>query len=248
MDSIVSPPDGIEDKHFWTNRLRDHLAEASALRAAARGNPDGLRQRLHLREWQARRLADTHADLLAHPRFGPAAAFFLDDLYGPKDFSERDAEVQRILPMLVKLLPASAVRALALAVELDALSERLDGQVLDHLRAAGTIDDIDDITPTDYACAYVQGDTRSDRQHQIELVGEVGEALGRLTRLALVASVLHMMHKPAYLAGLGELQEFLQRGFDAFRHMGAPDEFLALIRERETALMEALFAGCATAS
>ncbi|MBI4757339.1 MAG: hypothetical protein HY778_18415 [Betaproteobacteria bacterium] len=245
MDSIVSPPGSIEDKHFWANRLHIHLAEASAVHAIGRGNPDDLRQRLHLREWQSRRLADTHADLLAHARYGPAAAFFLDDLYGPKDFSERDAEVQRILPMLVKLLPASAVRALALAVELDALSERLDGQVLYHLRAAGAIDDI---TTTDYACAYVQGDTRSARQHQIELVGEVGEALGRLTRHSLVSAVLHMMHKPAHLAGLGELHEFLQRGFDAFRHMGTPDEFLALIRERETALMEALFAGCATPS
>jgi hypothetical protein len=75
------------------------------LRLQANTEPAAARARLRLREWQAGRLARTHADLLASPRFGEAAQFFLSDLYGPKDFSSRDEEVERILPLLIKMLP-----------------------------------------------------------------------------------------------------------------------------------------------
>ncbi len=48
-----------------------------------------------VKDYQHRRFAKTYADLLQHPRFTKAAAFFLDDLYGPHDFSERDAQFAR---------------------------------------------------------------------------------------------------------------------------------------------------------
>jgi hypothetical protein len=51
------------------------------------------------------------------------------------------------------------------------------------------------------------------------------------------------MRRPARLAGLGELHDFLQRGYDAFRTMGGASEFLNLIVGRERKLLEALFAG-----
>ncbi len=37
-----------------------------------------------LQRWQSARLARTYADLLASPRYRPAAAFFLDELYGSR--------------------------------------------------------------------------------------------------------------------------------------------------------------------
>ena len=39
--------------------------------------------------------ARTHADLLASERYHDAARFFLEDLYGTKDFSACDARVRR---------------------------------------------------------------------------------------------------------------------------------------------------------
>ena len=38
-----------------------------------------------------------------------------------------------------------------------------------------------------------------------------------------------------------QLHSFLQRGFDAFGDMKGADEFLAIVTERETALMQELF-------
>ncbi len=98
------------EKQQHVKALRRHLQAARCLRARVNFDPPAARQRLLLREWQATRLTRTHADLLASPRFGRAAQFFISDLYGPKDFSSRDEEVERILPLLIKMLPASALR------------------------------------------------------------------------------------------------------------------------------------------
>jgi hypothetical protein len=117
------------EKQPFVDALRRHLKAARQLRLQANSDPAAARDRLCLRDWQAGRLARTHADLLASPRFGAAAKFFLTDLYGPKDFSSRDEEVERILPLLTRMLPASALHTVALAVELDALSEALDSAV-----------------------------------------------------------------------------------------------------------------------
>ncbi len=52
-----------------------------------------------------------------------------------------------------------------------------------------------------------------------------------------------MTRIPAKLAGLGEIQDFLQRGHSAFTRMGNAREFLDLIVGRERQLVDALFAG-----
>src|SRR5512134_4045998 len=87
-------------------RLRDGVARVRALREEARADPVLAQDRLLVRAWQADRLARTYADLLANPRYAAAAAFFLSDLYGPKDFSARDEAVGRIIPTMTRMLPA----------------------------------------------------------------------------------------------------------------------------------------------
>jgi hypothetical protein len=216
------------------------LTEARDLRLAAAGDSVFGRRRLKLREWQAARLARTHAELLASPRYGQAAEFFLSDLYGPKDFSERDAEVERILPIMTSMLPVSGLRTLLLAVEVDALSERFDAAMVDAL---GARLDTPELDAADYAAAYREVGDRAGRELQIRLIGETGEALDALARKPFVRGALRMMHGPAHLAGLGELHTFLQRGFDAFRSMGDAAEFLESISGRERAVSRALFAG-----
>jgi hypothetical protein len=52
-----------------------------------------------------------------------------------------------------------------------------------------------------------------------------------------------MMRRPAQIAGLGELHDFLQRGYDAFAKMGDATEFLERILGRERKLLLTLFAG-----
>ena len=55
-----------------------------------------------LQGWQCERLLATHADLAAHPRYGPGVDFFVGDLYAPKDFSARDADIERAAQALIR--------------------------------------------------------------------------------------------------------------------------------------------------
>ncbi|MBO3705880.1 MAG: hypothetical protein J5X21_05685 [Candidatus Accumulibacter sp.] len=227
------------EKQQCAAALRQHLQAAKRLRLQANREPAAAAKRLRLREWQAGRLARTHADLLASPRFGVAAQFFLSDLYGPKDFSSRDEEVERILPLLIRMLPVSALRTVALAVEVDALSEELDSAMVAELERAGMLERIDEDA---YAAAYRAVGCRAERERQVTLIRQTGEALDRVARKPLLSTMLRLMRGPAQLAGLGELHEFLDRGFNAFRCMGPAGEFLDAIDGKERALLARLFA------
>ncbi|MBI4742549.1 MAG: hypothetical protein HY777_13595 [Betaproteobacteria bacterium] len=232
---------GDDEKLNIVEALRQFLLAAKVLREQADSEPTAARDRLRLRDWQASRLARSHADLLLNPRYGLAAKFFLSDLYGSQDFSSRDEEIERILPMLTSLLPASALQTIALAVELDALTEDLDSAMVGELSKMG-IDAIDDGA---YSAAYRAVGRRPERQRQIALIRETGEALEKLARKPLLRSVLKLMRGPAHLAGLGGVQAFLESGFDAFRKMGEATEFLDAIEGKEQCLLTHLFGGAA---
>jgi hypothetical protein len=229
-----------EEKELWVARLREYLGQAKALRAAANADPRNAEDRLRLRAWQAERLAVTYRDLLDSERYHDAARFFLTDLYGPKDFSERDHEVERILPTLAATLPASGIRTVALAIEVDALSEELDSAMVAELRRARAMERIDE---TAYARAYRRAGHRKQRELQLQLIGNVGEALAALTKKPLIHAALRIMRGPAKLAGLAELHTFLDHGYNAFHRMGDSAEFLAAITTREELILRQLFDG-----
>lgn len=215
------------------DQLKAHLARLKTLRGDASVTPARLRE---LKRWQSERLARDYADIAAIPRYRAATSFFLEDLYGPKDFSRRDAEMVRIVPTMARILPASAVDTAALAIELEALSEELDHRTAAQL-APGPI------VEATYAEAYRKGSTRGERERQIELIVSVGRRLESLVSAPLVFRTLRLMRQPAKLAGLEDLQEFLEHGFAAFRDMDGAEEFLALIEGREMALLNRLFSG-----
>jgi hypothetical protein len=236
-------PDSAPAPSDVAQRLRDGVARVRALREAARADPVLGQDRLLVRAWQADRLARTYPDLLASPRYGAAAAFFLSDLYGPKDFSARDEAVGRIIPTMTRMLPGAALETIALAVELDALSEDLDQQLAAGLRRRQPGARALTITESSYADAYRAAGSRPARERQIWLVSHIGTALDRLARKPLIAGALRVMEAPARATGLGALHEFLARGFEAFRDMRGAEEFLATIEARESRINAQLFAG-----
>lgn len=187
-----------------------------------------------VKAYQHQRFEKTYEDLLASPRFGPAARFFLEDLYGPHDFAQRDQQFARVIPSLVRLFPKSIVATVSTLVELHALTEVLDTQMAMSL---GT--PIAD--PIAYRQAWQQTGRRADRFRQIELMDKIGRALEGYTRNPLLRHSLRAMRQPAQVAGLGALQTFLETGFDTFRAMGGADEFLSTIVKRERAQAEFLF-------
>lgn len=218
-----------------------HLSEVQTERNARAADPAWATRVGEVKAYQQKRFAHTHADLLAHPRYGAAARFFLDDLYGPQDFAERDAQFARIVPALVRLFPADIVATAASLAGLHALSESLDSAMG---LALGRCDPPVN-RPLDaaaYAAAWRAVGRADDRCRQLDMVLAVGHQLDRFTRNRLLRQSLRVMRGPARAAGLGALQTFLERGFDTFGGMRGAEEFLALIAERERSLMAALFA------
>lgn len=238
---IMNITEAATDKEALTALLRADLVGVRSLRSASVLSGRQAALRMRLRAWQAARFERTYADLMASGRYRPAAEFFLSDLYGPKDFSERDQELERFLPAMTKILPASAIHTLTVGVELELLSESLDSAMVQALQAAGQTVEAD-ISEAAYAKAYRACADRRGRKAQIVLILQIGDAIDSLTRKPLLRAAIALIKGPAHAAGMGELHDFLDRGFKAFRHMQGAAEFLAIIRERESLILARLFA------
>lgn len=215
--------------------LRRELESVIAERGAAKKNLATHAARVALRSFQAKRMARTHADLLAASQSSAAALFFLNDLYGPDDLTQRDANLERVIPTMERLLPVSALETIVDAVALDALSEKLDAAMARKLG--------ENFTEEEYIAAYTECTSRTDRERQLAYVESVGNTLCELVRIPLMGSTLAVMRGPAKLANLEELQSFLERGFKAFKKMKRPQDFVATIIQREREIMDRLYSG-----
>jgi hypothetical protein len=218
------------------------LARATDIRRQHTATPRAAAARLAFRSWQAARLARTHADLLASPRYGKAAVFFLTDLYGPDATAMPYAEAERAMPITVRLLPQSGLETLADAWKLDALSEDLDAAVIEKLGGR-----TDALTARRYAAAYAAVGRTDDRTQQIELIEALAEALQRFARKRYASTTLSLMREPARVAGFGDLQAFLSRGLDALLQAGEVQPFIEAVTARERAMMQAVLRGDANA-
>jgi hypothetical protein len=216
-------------------KLADALGRVIALRAELETDEQHKKRWLALKQWQIKRLRATYADLLANDRYRAAAEFFLEELYGARDVDQRDGEAQKVAPKLASLLPARAVNALLLAVQLEEMAEQFD------IEMARTIEL--PITEKNYAEVYRATGSQAERVRQIELAERIGKALEKLAKVPMLSTMLHMMKAPAAMWGLSHLHRFLQRGFDAFVGMRGAREFLQTTNRRELAINERLFAG-----
>jgi hypothetical protein len=226
-----------DNKEAILQRLTSHLDLSIRLRARAKTDAKTAERRENLRTWQAGRLARTHADLLASPRFKAAATFFLTDVYSNKDVGHRDEQVKQAVPAMSKFLPVSGLETVADVIELDALSEDLDAAMVVALGSK-----IMAINAAAYGSAYRKIDRRKDRERQIYLIEHLGQSLDHLANRRFAGTALVLLRKPAQLAGFAELLEFLERGYDAVHGMGSVEEFLTLVVSRERRILEALFA------
>ncbi len=205
--------------------LRRHVVARSGLSPVRRA----------LADWQSKRLAATYDDFHRQPRYRLAVEFFLNDLYGPRDFSQRDADIERVYPVMARVLSGHALDSIAQALELQALSQELDAKMVEVLaNDLGVTDRIDERT---YAEAFRRCGERDSRLRQIELIEQVGRTLDEVVHNPLIYGTVLAARLPAKLAGFGELQDFIERGVHAFRAMHGADEFIAAIGERERRML-----------
>ncbi len=215
-------------------RMREQLANVIAQRQLAKHQASTLAARMALKRYQSARLARTHADLLANNNTHAAAEFFLDELYGARDLTQRDADIERIIPTLERLMPYHTLDTIANAITLDALSENMDAVMADQLG--------EHFSESDYIDAFRNLTTSHDRERQIEMVNALGTSLCHLVRIPFLATTLMMMRAPARMAKLGHLQSFLEQGFTTFKAMKQPQAFVQTIVQRELQISRNIYA------
>jgi len=219
----------------WITPILSRLDRVRALRRQREADPGSGASVRSVKEFQHARFMRDYAALLVDPRYGKAAKFFLEEIYGPADFAGRDAEFERVVPLMARVLPDDVMGTIAELIELHALTEELDQQ----MAAALGPSNVDDRS---YRAAWLQVDRRPDRDRQLELLLRAGRALDRYTGNKMLSATLRVMRAPARAAGLGRLQSFLETGLSTFAAMGGAGDFLRLIQENEKRAIDDFFA------
>ncbi len=222
-------------------RIRQAMASVANLRQQASEYPELAQTVLAIKQLQAQRFAGTYSNLLTSSVYGASAEFFLQELYGARDFSQRDQQFAHVAGALELTLPQSAVQTALTLAELHCLTETLDFAMARCWQLAPGC-----AAPEQrYVDCWKSVGHPSERQWQLSTVLAIGSTLGELTRKRSLRMTLKLMRKPAALAGLDALQTFLETGFDRFASMvqkgGAVQVFLDTIRERETQWIAQLF-------
>ncbi len=224
--------------------MAQSMVVVESLRLARVANTRLHTQTQSLRRWQTQRFRSSYADILQDPHMGPAANFFLEELYGDKEFGQRDAQFVRISSTLERVFPKNVIHTATLLAQLHALSESLDAWLTQAWLQ------LHPDTPLDFFLYQTLWQLLLDlpgysaaRQAQLLTTQELGQQLHRHTRLPGLGLMLRMMRGPASAAGLLDLQRFLECGFETFGQLGRAHKvplFLNTIVQRETAWLERL--------
>lgn len=212
--------------HYHDFRKHHRSAPAQALQGLA--------------AWQSARLLQTHNDLYQLPGYRDGITFLFNELYSAQNFDQRDNDLERIFPKLLKLMPNKVLGTVAAIVELNLCTQELDIVITEQLLAQGHIDTLNEEY---YAEAYRRCDNKAQRLKQLELVAEVGDKLNRYARSRSIMLALKASRRPAELAGLAALHGFIHRGFTAFHSMQDIPHLMQTIVHRERAILAQIFAG-----
>lgn len=239
LDDDRSIPRDQSVPHWWdAARLLAHLHQSLAHHELVQGRT--LTPLMaYLAAWQSLRLSRTYADLLNDPDYSQACRFFLSDIYAPRDFSQRDYDGTRIYNFMRRFVPEAALRPLLLALQVNHLTQQLDAALAQAMQAHLGV--VDRFAQWQYEEAYRLCDNYDVRVQQIDLIVEVGRRLEVVRHLPFVGGTLRLARGPALRLGWNEMQDFLERGFAAWKALRRPQVFLNTIEQREKAILNRIY-------
>ena len=218
----MSQPDNRE-------RLRRFVAASNALHRSHLDTDEKRAAYGRFVDVQVAYFVPLYADLRDKPGYGAAIDFVISELVGP-GIADRDRDLEKVVPIMSRTLPKRALAALATAMELNAgvlkinldLSQRLTPKI----DMAGSCREV-----TDY----------NEYRNLIGLTRDAGLSLERIVGMPMIAPLLRSMRGPARLAGFGDLQEFLEKGFSTFRQVEDVHAFLEVLETRMEQIFERVF-------
>lgn len=239
---------------------RDKLIHTNASSPAARRLKDAMLkyhdfQRLEkpqnidhhlakLAHWQSERLKFSHQDFYQSTDYQDGLSFLFTDLYSTEDFSDRDRDLERIFPKMIKLLPKKILETVSLLVELNLLTQQLDQKLVEKIGLIGQKNSAQlKIDEQIYCEAYRACNNHGERLYQIQLTAELGKKLDKYARSSVILFTLRMTESAAEMAGLQALHQFLMNGFEAFHSMKNVASLLNTISQRENDFLDEIYQG-----
>jgi hypothetical protein len=193
--------------------------------------------RLALQIFQSNRLRRDYRDLAEIPQYEPVGEFFFGEMYGPRDFSRRDAEARR-LQSLLHVLPGVHLRDIEQVLALLDITNQLDDGLARMMVARGVHVDFDEAS---YEQLYREADNYAERAAQLELIRDCLYNVFRLSRSALLGVALHRSGLIARLAGFEVGHDFLRKGYDALQNVSSIDLFAETVYSRELARLRRIY-------
>ncbi|MEM7281971.1 MAG: hypothetical protein AAF438_10130 [Pseudomonadota bacterium] len=222
------------------NRLLHYTERSNAIHRQYLDDTVFFSQYDYFVNWQIEYTRPFYEDLLSKADYRDALDFVITDLIGV-GISKRDQDLARVVPMMTKVLPTKALDTVAAAMELNARTLEINARICRGLFQNSSGE------PDFSEREYLQGcRATSELEEYLELIAltaQVGESLGRVTRIPMIGFTLRAMRSPAKLSGFGHLQTFLEQGYRTFRKIKQVDQFLVDINERMIEIFTQIYTG-----
>lgn len=218
-----------KDRKHSAAKFRDAIARSNELHKHYLNDPKLYRSYDRFTRWQFDYMLPFFDDLLGPKGYKEAIDFVVSDLAGV-GVSERDQDIERAAPVIVRTLPAHPLETAAAAVELNVGALEINLAIWRGLLVDGELPEA--ITETDYCASCRRFSSYEECMALVNLANELGATLKTLVRIPLIGGLLKSMRRPARAAGFGALQAFLEKGFITFREISDIDRFLTVSHKR----------------
>lgn len=218
--------------------LREYTDRSNALHQEYVGDPGFLRRYERFVAWQTDFMLPFYDDLRATRDYDAAVEYFVSDLTGI-DISRRDRDVARVVPIMSRMLPETVLQSAATAMRLNARVLAINLSICRELYR--NIDAEAEITETEYCAALRSASNLEECLHLVKLIADVGHGLNRVIHIPMIGITLRAMRGPARVAGFGDLQSFLERGYKAFTALEDVERFLEVMSARMREVFTRLF-------
>ncbi len=207
----------------YAEKLRRFTEQSNAIHEQYLSDPELLQQYEYFLDWQVAYSLPFYSEFEEDPNTAVAVEFVISDLIGT-GISSRDADLARVIPVMVRLLPAKALQTLASAMELNARALTINLKICQQLFTTNDVSE--GISERDYCLAFRHSTSLDECLDLIELTLTLGRSLKRMVRSTALGLTLRAMHVPAHAAGFGALQDFLEKGYATFHAIEEVDDFL----------------------
>lgn len=188
--------------------------------------------------WQFDYMLPFFDDLLEPEGYAEAVDFIISDLAGV-GVAERDRDIERATPVIVRSLPAQALALAASAAELNAGALEFNLSICRELLDDGTLPG--NISEAQYCLACRRASSYDECMDLVRLAVTLGDRLQSVVHVPLIGMLLRTMRAPAHVAGFGALQEFLETGFVTFRRISDIESFLELLHARMERVFDRIY-------